>query len=196
MSVVRGSSFLLEELRVLNSQIQTKERNIKSQKDKMSKWPRYLPMVPFEALWAAYYQFNCAVLSFLFLSVTIDSLYKVTEGSQSDVFHRHGDSSFDPACCFTVYHGNHMESLDLVASNAEEARTWVTGLRYLMAGISDEDSLAKRQRTHDQYPLTPAGLSVPFDFLEKGKANLNSWIHTFPQCPLWNVAETDVRGGR
>uniref|UniRef100_A0A674P2Q8 Phosphoinositide phospholipase C n=1 Tax=Takifugu rubripes TaxID=31033 RepID=A0A674P2Q8_TAKRU len=87
--------------------------------------------------------------------ITIDSLYKVTEGSQSDVFHRHGDSSFDPACCFTVYHGNHMESLDLVASNAEEARTWVTGLRYLMAGISDEDSLAKRQRTHDQYPLTP-----------------------------------------
>ena len=45
-----------------------------------------------------------------------------------------------------------MESLDLVTSNAEEARTWITGLRYLMAGISDEDSLAKRQRTHDQYP--------------------------------------------
>lgn len=96
----------------------------------------------------------------LSLSVTIDSLYKVTEGGQSDVFHRHGDGSFDPACCFTVYHGNHMESLDLVASNAEEARTWVTGLRYLMAGISDEDSLAKRQRTHDQYPLTWARFSV------------------------------------
>lgn len=46
-----------------------------------------------------------------------------------------------------------MDSLDLVTSNSEEARTWVTGLRYLMAGISDEDSLAKRQRTHDQYPL-------------------------------------------
>uniref|UniRef100_A0A671YFG6 Phosphoinositide phospholipase C n=1 Tax=Sparus aurata TaxID=8175 RepID=A0A671YFG6_SPAAU len=85
--------------------------------------------------------------------ITIDSLYKVTEGGQSDIFHRHADSSFDPACCFTVYHGNHMESLDLVTSNAEEARTWITGLRYLMAGISDEDSLAKRQRTHDQYPL-------------------------------------------
>ncbi|KAA8594048.1 hypothetical protein FQN60_004882 [Etheostoma spectabile] len=78
--------------------------------------------------------------------ITIDSLYKVTEGSQSDIFHRHADGSFDPACCFTVYHGNHMESLDLVTSNAEEARTWITGLRYLMAGISDEDSLAKRQR--------------------------------------------------
>ncbi|CAJ1065280.1 -phosphatidylinositol 4%2C5-bisphosphate phosphodiesterase eta-1 [Xyrichtys novacula] len=85
--------------------------------------------------------------------ITIDSLYKVTEGGQSDIFHRHADGSFDPACCFTVYHGNHMESLDLVTSNTEEARTWITGLRYLMAGISDEDSLAKRQRTHDQYPL-------------------------------------------
>ncbi|XP_028320422.1 1-phosphatidylinositol 4,5-bisphosphate phosphodiesterase eta-1 isoform X2 [Gouania willdenowi] len=83
--------------------------------------------------------------------ITIDSLYKVTEGGQSDIFHRHAEGSFDPACCFTVYHGNHMESLDLVTSNAEEARTWITGLRYLMAGISDEDSLAKRQRTHDQW---------------------------------------------
>ncbi|XP_075329385.1 1-phosphatidylinositol 4,5-bisphosphate phosphodiesterase eta-1 isoform X4 [Odontesthes bonariensis] len=83
--------------------------------------------------------------------ITIDSLYKVTEGGQSDIFHRHADGSFDPACCFTVYHGNHMESLDLVTSNPEEARTWITGLRYLMAGISDEDSLAKRQRTHDQW---------------------------------------------
>uniref|UniRef100_W5LLW9 Phosphoinositide phospholipase C n=1 Tax=Astyanax mexicanus TaxID=7994 RepID=W5LLW9_ASTMX len=85
--------------------------------------------------------------------ITIDSLYKVTEGRQSDIFHRHAEGNFDPACCFTIYHGNHMESLDLVTSNAEEARTWMTGLRYLMAGISDEDSLAKRQRTHDQYPF-------------------------------------------
>uniref|UniRef100_A0A8B9GXE6 Phosphoinositide phospholipase C n=1 Tax=Astyanax mexicanus TaxID=7994 RepID=A0A8B9GXE6_ASTMX len=73
--------------------------------------------------------------------ITIDSLYKVTEGRQSDIFHRHAEGNFDPACCFTIYHGNHMESLDLVTSNAEEARTWMTGLRYLMAGISDEDSL-------------------------------------------------------
>uniref|UniRef100_A0A8C5A8A5 Phosphoinositide phospholipase C n=1 Tax=Gadus morhua TaxID=8049 RepID=A0A8C5A8A5_GADMO len=76
--------------------------------------------------------------------ITIDSLYKVTEGHQSDIFHRHAEGGFEPACCFTVYHGNHMESLDLVTSNADEARTWVTGLRYLMAGISDEDSLARR----------------------------------------------------
>ncbi|XP_015281025.1 PREDICTED: 1-phosphatidylinositol 4,5-bisphosphate phosphodiesterase eta-1 [Gekko japonicus] len=83
--------------------------------------------------------------------IVIDSIYKVTEGRQSEIFHRHAEGHFDPSCCFTIYHGNHMESLDLITSNPEEARTWITGLKYLMAGISDEDSLAKRQRTHDHW---------------------------------------------
>ncbi|XP_036074552.1 1-phosphatidylinositol 4,5-bisphosphate phosphodiesterase eta-1 isoform X3 [Rousettus aegyptiacus] len=83
--------------------------------------------------------------------ILIDSIYKVTEGRQSEIFYRQAEGSFDPSCCFTIYHGNHMESLDLITSNPEEARTWITGLKYLMAGISDEDSLAKRQRTHDQW---------------------------------------------
>ncbi|XP_057355415.1 1-phosphatidylinositol 4,5-bisphosphate phosphodiesterase eta-1 isoform X3 [Manis pentadactyla] len=83
--------------------------------------------------------------------ILIDSIYKVTEGRQSEIFHRQAEGSFDPSCCFTIYHGNHMESLDLITSNPEEARTWITGLKYLMAGISDEDSLAKRQRTHEQW---------------------------------------------
>ncbi|XP_039186561.1 1-phosphatidylinositol 4,5-bisphosphate phosphodiesterase eta-1 isoform X1 [Crotalus tigris] len=83
--------------------------------------------------------------------IIIDSIYKVTEGWQSEIFHRHAEGNFDPSCCFTIYHGNHMESLDLITSNSEEARTWITGLKYLMAGISDEDSLAKRQRTHDHW---------------------------------------------
>lgn len=183
VSLVRSSSLFLEGLKVLNRQIQYKGKKYKKPKRIRCLNGLFIsPVVPFRALWAAYYQFNSAALSFhprlLFLSVTIDSLYKVTEGGQSDVFHRHGDSSYDPACCFTVYHGNHMESLDLVASNAEEARTWVTGLRYLMAGISDEDSLAKRQRTHDQYPLTPAGLTALFKFMEIGQVKLSSWIHT------------------
>ncbi|XP_038273582.1 1-phosphatidylinositol 4,5-bisphosphate phosphodiesterase eta-1 isoform X2 [Dermochelys coriacea] len=83
--------------------------------------------------------------------IVIDSIYKVTEGRQSEIFHRHTEGNFDPSCCFTIYHGNHMESLDLITSNPEETRTWITGLKYLMAGISDEDSLAKRQRTHDHW---------------------------------------------
>ncbi|RXM29436.1 1-phosphatidylinositol 4,5-bisphosphate phosphodiesterase eta-1 [Acipenser ruthenus] len=85
--------------------------------------------------------------------ITIDSLYKVTEGRHSGILHRHGEGNFDPSCCFTIYHGNHMESLDVVTSNQAEARTWITGLKYLMAGISDEDSL-EADTDEDQGTLT------------------------------------------
>lgn len=86
------------------------------------------------------------------IPVSIDSIQEVCEGKQSEIFQRYADGSFDPNCCFSIYYGDHMESLDLVSSSGEEARTWITGLKYLMAGISDEDSLSKRQRTRDQYP--------------------------------------------
>ncbi|NXD28361.1 PLCH2 phosphodiesterase, partial [Spelaeornis formosus] len=88
--------------------------------------------------------------------ISIDSIQEVCEGKQSEIFQRYADGSFDPNCCFSIYYGDHMESLDLVSSSAEEARTWITGLKYLMAGISDEDSLSKRQRTRDQYPFWAA----------------------------------------
>ncbi|XP_026867081.2 1-phosphatidylinositol 4,5-bisphosphate phosphodiesterase eta-2a isoform X3 [Electrophorus electricus] len=83
--------------------------------------------------------------------ISIDSIREVCEGKQSEIFQRYADGSFDPNCCFSIYYGEHMESLDLVSGTSEEARTWITGLKYLMAGISDEDSLAKRQRTRDQW---------------------------------------------
>uniref|UniRef100_F6R6H3 Phosphoinositide phospholipase C n=1 Tax=Monodelphis domestica TaxID=13616 RepID=F6R6H3_MONDO len=83
--------------------------------------------------------------------ISIDSVQEVCEGKQSEIFQRYADGSFDPNCCFSIYYGDHMESLDLVSSSGEEARTWITGLRYLMAGISDEDSLSKRQRTPSKW---------------------------------------------
>ncbi|XP_077313798.1 1-phosphatidylinositol 4,5-bisphosphate phosphodiesterase eta-2 isoform X1 [Lithobates pipiens] len=83
--------------------------------------------------------------------ISIDSIQEVCEGKQSEIFQRYSDGSFDPNCCFSIYYGDRMESLDLVSSSGEEARTWITGLKYLMAGISDEDSLSKRQRTRDQW---------------------------------------------
>ncbi|XP_077445391.1 1-phosphatidylinositol 4,5-bisphosphate phosphodiesterase eta-2a [Stigmatopora argus] len=83
--------------------------------------------------------------------ISIDSIREVGEGKQSEIFQRYAEGCFDPNCCFTLYYGEHMESLDLVSGTGEEARTWITGLKYLIAGISDEDSLAKRQRTRDQW---------------------------------------------
>ncbi|XP_068453110.1 1-phosphatidylinositol 4,5-bisphosphate phosphodiesterase eta-2a isoform X2 [Clinocottus analis] len=83
--------------------------------------------------------------------ISVDSVREVREGKQSEIFQRYSEGSFDPNCCFSLYYGEHMESLDLVSGTGEEARTWITGLKYLMAGISDEDGLAKRQRTRDQW---------------------------------------------
>lgn len=100
----------------------------------------------------------------LCVTVSIDSIREICEGKQSEIFQRYSEGSFDPNCCFSLYHGEHMESLDLVSGTGEEARTWITGLRYLMAGISDEDSLAKRQRTRDQYPWF-CGLFSPVSVL-------------------------------
>nr|XP_004548677.1 1-phosphatidylinositol 4,5-bisphosphate phosphodiesterase eta-2 [Maylandia zebra] len=83
--------------------------------------------------------------------ITIDSIHEVCEGKKSEVFRRYADNRFDPNCCFSIYYGDRVKSLDLVSTNAEETRTWITGLKYLMAGISDEDSMARRQRTRDQW---------------------------------------------
>ncbi|NXH28480.1 PLCH2 phosphodiesterase, partial [Myiagra hebetior] len=106
--------------------------------------------------------------------ISIDSIQEVCEGKQSEIFQRYADGSFDPNCCFSIYYGDHMESLDLVSSSAEEARTWITGLKYLMAGISDEDSLSKRQRTRDQYPSCAAWDNI----LQYSLLFLNS-------CSMW-----------
>uniref|UniRef100_A0A3P8RY56 Phosphoinositide phospholipase C n=1 Tax=Amphiprion percula TaxID=161767 RepID=A0A3P8RY56_AMPPE len=76
--------------------------------------------------------------------VTIDSIHEVCEGKKSEIFRRYADNRFDPNCCFSIYYGERVKSLDLVSTNSEEARTWITGLKYLMAGISDEDSLADK----------------------------------------------------
>ncbi|KAK2861967.1 hypothetical protein Q5P01_001500 [Channa striata] len=86
--------------------------------------------------------------------ITIDSIHEVCEGKKSEMFRRYADNRFDPNCCFSIYYGDRVKSLDLVSTNAEEARTWITGLKYLMAGISDEDSLARRQHKNGDGTLS------------------------------------------
>uniref|UniRef100_A0A671KKE7 Phosphoinositide phospholipase C n=1 Tax=Sinocyclocheilus anshuiensis TaxID=1608454 RepID=A0A671KKE7_9TELE len=99
--------------------------------------------------------------------ISIDSIREVCEGKQSEIFQRYADGSFDPNCCFSIYYGEHMESLDLVSGTGEEARTWITGLKYLMAGISDEDSLAKRQRTRVLPFCALRPLTLPITWLKQ-----------------------------
>uniref|UniRef100_A0A8C2WBE7 Phosphoinositide phospholipase C n=1 Tax=Cyclopterus lumpus TaxID=8103 RepID=A0A8C2WBE7_CYCLU len=88
--------------------------------------------------------------------ITIDSIHEVCEGKKSEIFRRYADNRFDPNYCFSIYYGERVKSLDLVSTNAEEARTWITGLKYLMAGISDEDSLARRHLTWLQQTFSEA----------------------------------------
>ncbi|KAJ4927295.1 hypothetical protein JOQ06_015029 [Pogonophryne albipinna] len=64
--------------------------------------------------------------------ITIDSIHEVCEGKKSEMFRRYADNRFDPNYCFSIYYGERVKSLDLVSNNAEEARTWITGLKYLM----------------------------------------------------------------
>uniref|UniRef100_A0A8C1VD31 Phosphoinositide phospholipase C n=1 Tax=Cyprinus carpio TaxID=7962 RepID=A0A8C1VD31_CYPCA len=137
--------------------------------------------------------FKDHVLFFLSLPVTIDSLYKVTEGRQSDIFHRHAEGNFDPSCCFTIYHGNHMESLDLVTSNSEEARTWVTGLRYLMAGISDEDSLWMKQTFEEADKNGDGLLNIEEIYQLLHKLNVNLPRRKVKQ--MFQEADTDDQQG-
>uniref|UniRef100_A0A8C1AMJ1 Phosphoinositide phospholipase C n=1 Tax=Cyprinus carpio carpio TaxID=630221 RepID=A0A8C1AMJ1_CYPCA len=125
--------------------------------------------------------------------ITIDSLYKVTEGRQSDIFHRHAEGNFDPSCCFTIYHGNHMESLDLVTSNSEEARTWVTGLRYLMAGISDEDSLWMKQTFEEADKNGDGLLNIEEIYQLLHKLNVNLPRRKVKQ--MFQEADTDDQQG-
>uniref|UniRef100_A0A665SVB5 Phosphoinositide phospholipase C n=1 Tax=Echeneis naucrates TaxID=173247 RepID=A0A665SVB5_ECHNA len=100
--------------------------------------------------------------------ITIDSIHEVCEGKKSEIFRRYADNRFDPNCCFSIYHGERVKSLNLVSTNSEEARTWITGLKYLMAGISDEDSLARRQQT-DQMILNCVLMWLQQTFSEADK---------------------------
>ncbi|KAJ8017176.1 hypothetical protein DPEC_G00015030 [Dallia pectoralis] len=116
--------------------------------------------------------------------ISIDSIREVCEGKQSEIFQRYSEGSFDPNCCFSLYYGERLESLDLVSSSGEEARTWITGLKYLVAGISDEDSLAKRQRTRDQYPYLFRHVSTRANVLSHlNRSPVATWLkQTFTEA--------------
>uniref|UniRef100_A0A9J7XZK3 Phosphoinositide phospholipase C n=1 Tax=Cyprinus carpio carpio TaxID=630221 RepID=A0A9J7XZK3_CYPCA len=125
--------------------------------------------------------------------ITIDSIHEVCEGMRTEVFRRFANNNFDPNCCFSIYHGDHVESLDLVSTNGEEARTWITGLKYLLAGISDEDSLAKRQTFSEADKNGDGNLSIGEVLQLLHKLNVN--LPKQKVREMFQEADTDENQG-
>ncbi|XP_070560122.1 1-phosphatidylinositol 4,5-bisphosphate phosphodiesterase eta-2-like [Ptychodera flava] len=86
--------------------------------------------------------------------ISIDSIREIREGPCTDTFMKHAGGQFDPACCFSIIHGNQCDTLDLVAKQRDHVTEWIVGLKFVLAGVSDEDSHTRQQRLRDQWLKT------------------------------------------
>uniref|UniRef100_A0A3Q3RB39 Phosphoinositide phospholipase C n=1 Tax=Monopterus albus TaxID=43700 RepID=A0A3Q3RB39_MONAL len=79
--------------------------------------------------------------------IALTSIREVRTGRNTETFRTSGVyEQISEDCAFSIIYGEMYESLDLVASSAEVANIWVTGLRYLMQyGKHALDMLASRQ---------------------------------------------------
>ncbi|XP_077867839.1 1-phosphatidylinositol 4,5-bisphosphate phosphodiesterase eta-2-like [Saccoglossus kowalevskii] len=83
--------------------------------------------------------------------IPIDCIREIRQGASTDVFLKCQDGMFDSSCCFSIIYGNQCDVLDLVARQQEDATVWTVGLKYLMAGMSEEESHTQQQRLRDQW---------------------------------------------
>lgn len=79
--------------------------------------------------------------------VSISDVEAVREGHQSEVLLSIADE-FPPDRCFTLVFRGRRGNLDLVAESAEEAQSWVNGVRKLIKNLENMDQREKL----DQYP--------------------------------------------
>lgn len=80
--------------------------------------------------------------------VSVGDVEAVREGHQSEVLLSIADE-FPPDRCFTLVFRGRRGNLDLVAESAEEAQSWITGIRKL---IDNLENMGQREKL-DQYPL-------------------------------------------
>lgn len=72
----------------------------------------------------------------------------IREGHQSEVLLSTADE-FPAERCFTLVFRGRRGNLDLVAESAEEAESWIRGLRKLIENVENMDE----QEKLDQYPF-------------------------------------------
>lgn len=87
----------------------------------------------------------CSLHPFL-LPVSVGDVEAIREGHQSEVLLTIADE-FPPDRCFTVVFRGRRGNLDLVAESAEEAQTWITGMRKLIESL---ENMGEREKL-DQY---------------------------------------------
>lgn len=86
--------------------------------------------------------------------VSVGDVETIREGHQSEVLLSIADE-FPAERCFTLVFRGRRSNLDLVAESAEEAQSWIRGMRKLMENL---ENMGERERL-DQYLL--AGLECP-----------------------------------
>lgn len=85
---------------------------------------------------------------FIFFPVSVSDVEAIREGHQSEVLLSIADE-FPADRCFTLVFRSRRVNLDLVAESAEEAQSWIRGIRKLMENL---ENMGEREKL-DQYPL-------------------------------------------
>lgn len=80
--------------------------------------------------------------------VSVSDVEAVREGHQSEVLLSIADE-FPANRCFTLVFRGRRGNLDLVAESAEEAHTWISGMKKLIENL---ENMGEREKL-DQYPL-------------------------------------------
>lgn len=83
------------------------------------------------------------------LEVSVSDVETIREGHQSEVLLSIADE-FPAERCFTLVFRGRRNNLDLVAESAEEAQSWIRGMRKLIENL---ENMGERERL-DQYPFT------------------------------------------
>lgn len=91
-------------------------------------------------------------------SVSVGEVEAVREGHQSEVLLSIADE-FPANRCFTLVFRGRKGNLDLVAESAEEAQTWVKGIRKLIENV---ENMGEREKL-DQYPFSSVLDKLAFD---------------------------------